>query len=574
MKKEKSCILILSLFLIVFTINFIVAEQVCNYNKNCGGTKLSNSITCPEGTSCPSSPDKLCINPCTALSETLGVDFAVCDIGIISTSGQSACCAKTEKCPADYVSPDFCTTEGNLAHYKYHFEYNKASKTCISTKEFVTVQNCVFESLSKYSCSCVFGTSSCNYEIIKGSCSNSKCIEEKTNDVLLKQCKNGCDFNINSKNYGHCNADCNPKCTECQECFTWNTESYCTAGVNGKKCSFVLDDSSKSTGVCKDGKCTASACNPVEKFCEKCDATKNPPVAVPDSGKNGMKCTEGILSILDEGFCDNGECKKKSCENLGLNLECGKGWNKKVCCDSKTQICCGANGNSPICCNKETETCGIGINSLGFGKAGAIIDNLKKKNGENYIPNLLEKIAIVQAIFSDTKNFFYFCQPKKDKCEEAGKKLCYQKYGSACCPKEGPGSVCGTYDFVPPLIVQIFSIGMPQDTPEFFKPDFKIAVCGSEKCTEDSFACDNTMQKGNVVCCKKAEEVCSYDAPFGSPKTNFGGIYAPRCQPLMYCNSGYSSCSYKDYKICCKDGEETCFIQNNRYPQCVKIAKK
>ena len=261
MKKEKIYILILSFFLIVFTIGFIVAEQVCNYNKNCGGTKFSNSITCPEGTACPSSPDKPCINQCTALSKT-GIDFAVCDVGIISTSGQSACCAKTEKCPLDYVSSDFCTTDGNLAHYKYHFEYNKASKTCISTKELVTIKNCVFESLSKYSCSCVFGTSSCGYEITKGSCSDSKCVEEKSKDVFLKQCKKGCDFSINSKNYGHCLADCNPECTECQECFTWNKKSYCTVGVNGKKCTFVKDDSSyasyivggyKSTVICKEG---------------------------------------------------------------------------------------------------------------------------------------------------------------------------------------------------------------------------------------------------------------------------------------------------------------------------------
>ncbi len=453
-----------------------------------------------------------------------------------------------EGCPED--EEEFVCMDGNS--FKKITTYECKDCSCEEVIDFTFDEECGEDTVDSYKCWGMLGWSECVTEFTQRGCVEGVCKSEKGENTSSKYCGGlfKCITDKTNPDQGHCKPDCNPSCLECEKCFTWNAESKCIvdSSKNGDSC--YLSDSEE--GVCEDGSCVSTTCDPIPGKCEKCDESLDPPLAVPDSDKNGISCDEGI-PLGKEGFCKDGSCLEKNCENLNLGSDCGSG-NTGTCC-SDNQICCGAEGSNPMCCDSETEECRLVLNVAGYQQL-----KIAKSNGASD----LELLMLIAELSLDPQYQEHVCSSKKDECEDDGEhKLCPGGYKDVCCPIEGSGSTCLKYDFVPP----VFNL---EDI------DFTVGMCGDEECGIDQIYCDEeNMLNGGVICCDAETELCSYSEQYGIPEQVLGSINAPHCVPKTYCEEGYSDCFYGyifgENHICCKDGETTCFQQPPENIQCIDI---
>jgi len=207
----------------------------------------------------------------------------------------------------------------------------------------------------------------------------------------------------------------------------------------------------------------------------------------------------------------------------------------------------------------------------------------------------LETIGIIISSFDS--RIFAFCQKEENDCEE-GLKLCPGSLGSACCPVSGPGSFCLKYES------KLYSI-VQEDVSSY--PEHTIGACGNEipyeydarwtaleyeevkkqTCRDiGKFYCGEldsqfgvNFNEDGIVCCETGKETCVSENPYNPSVSIIWDFYPPTCQPAS-CEEEYSSCDDGVYRICCKDGVESCAKSDStsgssrNYLRCVNTAER
>ncbi len=200
-----------------------------------------------------------------------------------------------------------------------------------------------------------------------------------------------------------------------------------------------------------------------------------------------------------EGFCKEGSCIEKNCQNVygAGSKDCGDGVGMN-CCDS-TETCCGGNSKTALCCNPDESKC-----------AGAL--------------------------------GYYYCEG--DDCEDRGMKKCsasswpaihiccesYEICGKQTEDKDTPfcgKSSCGYDEFV------CYKDDSDRDNPVYYcceegkeecvdviKKDGKNSgkkVCSAKKCDSDEHECEGKGTNDfKDICCSDGE-VCTH-YPNGIPR--------------------------------------------------------
>jgi len=331
--------------------------------------------------------------------------------------------------------------------------------------------------------------------------------------------------------------------------------------------------------------------------CEICDYSLDVPKIV--NKGDGSECNNGGKYLFG-GICSNGKCVEKNCENM-------KDYGMKTCgdtCCEEGKTCCGGLSSSPICCDNKNEECKSTINLAGL----KTIDNAYKQYSNGKIKLIdVAKRALKVNMNQDLRT--YQCVPKEKSCEEKGMKLCEADLGSVCCPTEGAGSTC-VYDRRDILnirknvlkftgLLEDFLANMGFENKEDNKKikgvidklrdkkadEIVVAICGDENGCENKEGyskCDDLRFgefEGGTLCCEDKTEKCVNKDPNYNPPFGEWNYFVPSCQPLS-CGEGFTECVNNDFRICCKDGVETCFKDSSTsgsvgaYLRCVNVAER
>ncbi|RLI97983.1 MAG: hypothetical protein DRO99_01915 [Candidatus Aenigmatarchaeota archaeon] len=225
-----------------------------------------------------------------------------------------------------------------------------------------------------------------------------------------------------------------------------------------------MSDPDYDCGEC--GECSGGTCVPTDVgACSECHCSdckvEHKPAGTPVEGKECRVCdgsggeknapdgAECTTSSDKPGFCKQGVCVEKTCENIYGEgyVKCPSGATDNFKCCSSDEVCCHAEkGADPVCCNKKS-----------------INDGLTECAGNSMIKKL------------------NYCKDKK--CKE-GEVMCKALLGKVCC-KKTDDYICGSQGGVP-------FCGKKENCPE-----------GTHECVRDGNWGDDS-----VLCCDNEKEYC------------------------------------------------------------------
>ncbi len=362
----------------------------------------------------------------------------------------------------------------------------------------------------------------CTYFYEQGKCSEEKgkCIIEEYKEEKVKKCLlNGCAgwllngychcgevLEINSEGVGvDAMFDDDNGCFYCKKC-ELGADSKCVPDPlkNGKICNIneeIHVVGSEKIGICYNGKCIESICNPPPKDCEKCDDKLNPPKAVADTNKDGAGCNINGK----EGYCKNGKCVERTCKNLGLGQSCGSSdFSQLNCCKNYPIEKCCSKGNvgTEACCIHGNDANPMQICSTLAGRSICLW---------NVCADPSRPVRCPSTGMADKTT----CCPTGSVCIYQGGGLFPKIYS---CGKKS----CGTGEFKCPSSKNPFGGGVLCCKTGFEECDSVAGyyVCKEQECPTTEFICQGargTDYESVTLCCKKGIKTCALH-PSGFPR--------------------------------------------------------